>query len=771
MSNTPAPPEAPPPESGPASLSLEPTPTPIGQHTLDEQPPSDSRRFGAFGGVFTPSILTILGVIMYLRFGEVVGNIGLVGALAVVVLSHLISLATGLSVAAIATNRTVGPGGAYYMISRSLGAPVGASIGIPLFLAQALSITFYVVGFCESVGYLWDPLNPNSAAFDPTLFKIIGSAVLMVLTLITLKSTDLALKTQYVVMAAIVLSLLSFLLGRAEDAPEDITWFVSGEESFSEMFALFFPAVTGIMAGVSMSGDLKDPRRALPRGTIAAILVGWLVYLIFPIWLAMNADPETLRTSQNVVWDISAVPALIFAGVWGATLSSAVGSILAAPRTIQALAVDGLSPGFLAKGSGPANEPRAGLAVTYLIAQAGILLGDLNAIAPVLTMFFLATYGVTNLASALEKWAASPSFRPTFRVPSLVSLFGAIACFYVMSIINMAAMLVATLVCGTIYVVTQRRMLTSTFGDARHGIWSAMVRSALIRLKRAPYHAMNWRPNLVIMGGHPNKRRHLLELGSALVQDRGLVSYFMLLRGDVKARAGERREALAQMDKNLEPRFPHVFFKVDVVDDVYRGAVQVAQSYGIGSFEANTVLLGWPKKIERAEAYTRMLTDLTQLDRSLLLVNHDAKRGYGDRAEIHIWWGGLAGNGGLMLLMAQLIKSHHAWRKARVITLTVVDDDEGKTQAAERLAQVFESARVEAETRIIRRDGRAISEIMAAEGANADLSLVGLRMPGEGEAPEDFIRQYTDMMAALNTTLLVHSARTFDGAPVLLDET
>lgn len=721
--------------------------------------------------MFTPSILTILGVIMYLRFGEVVGNAGLGGALAVVMLAHLISMATGLSVAAIATNRTVGPGGAYYMISRSLGAPVGASIGIPLFLAQALSITFYVVGFCESLGYLWPALDPNNlAAFDPMLFKAVGSGILLLLTLITLKSTDLALKTQYVVMAAIGLSLISFFLGSSDTQPKEIVWFESGGQSFSEVFALFFPAVTGIMAGVSMSGDLKDPRRALPRGTIAAIGVGWVVYLIFPIWLAMNADMETLRTSQRVVWDISALPILIYIGVWGATLSSAVGSILAAPRTIQALAVDGLSPGFLAKGSGPANEPRAGLAVTYLIAQAGILLGDLNAIAPVLTMFFLATYGVTNLASALERWAASPSFRPTFRVPSLVSLLGAIACFYVMSIINMGAMIVATLVCGTIYVVAQRRMLTSTFGDARHGIWSALVRTALIRLKQAPYHAMNWRPNLIIMGGHPDKRRHLLELGSAMVQDRGLVSYFMLLRGAVSARFEERRTILEQMDKTLTSRFPHVFFKVDVVDDVYRGAVQVAQSYGIGSFEANTVLLGWPKKIERAENYTRMLTDLTQLDRSLLLARQDPLRGFGDRAEIHIWWGGLQGNGGLMLLMAQLIKGHDAWRNARVITLTVVDDEAGKVQANERLKMVFESARVEAETRIILREGRSILDIMRAEGKTADLSLVGLRLPEADESPEAFVHRYTDLLGALNTTLLVHSARHFDGAPVLLDD-
>ena len=117
-----------------------------------------AKRFGAFGGVFTPSILTILGVVMYLRLGWVVGNAGLAGALLIVLLAHLISVVTGLSVSSIATNRTVGPGGAYFMISRSLGGPAGAAIGIPLFFAQALSIAFYVVGFVESLSMLFDDL-------------------------------------------------------------------------------------------------------------------------------------------------------------------------------------------------------------------------------------------------------------------------------------------------------------------------------------------------------------------------------------------------------------------------------------------------------------------------------------------------------------------------------------------------------------------------------------------------------------------------------------
>ncbi|MEM1008757.1 MAG: Na-K-Cl cotransporter, partial [Myxococcota bacterium] len=156
---------------------------------------AQGNRFGYFGGVFTPSILTILGVIMYLRLGQVVGQAGLWVALAIIIVAHLISIATGLSVSSIATNRTVRAGGAYYMISRSLGASTGAAIGIPLFFAQAISVTFYIVGFTESMQKIYPNVN----------VQLLGTAVLILITFVSLKSADLALRAQYVIMAAIVL--------------------------------------------------------------------------------------------------------------------------------------------------------------------------------------------------------------------------------------------------------------------------------------------------------------------------------------------------------------------------------------------------------------------------------------------------------------------------------------------------------------------------------------------------------------------------------------
>ena len=723
-------------------------------------------RFGAFGGVFTPSILTILGVVMYMRLGWVTGQAGLARALIVVVVAHLISLATGLSVSSIATNRTVGAGGAYFMISRALGAPAGAAIGIPLFFAQAFSVTFYVVGFTEAFFQVLrsvEALQGVASVLPPWL---VSTVLNVALTALSLRSAELAIRAQYVVMAAIVLSLVAFFTGRSPDFPQSIEWFNGDGAPFSEIFAVFFPAVTGIMAGVSMSGDLRDPRRAIPLGTLAAIGVGFVVYMAFPIWLGLNYDNDHLIEHLDSVFQVASVPALIYLGVWGATLSSALGSILTAPRTLQALALDGLAPGLLGKGYGPDREPRAGLAVTFLVAQAGLFLGqDLDAIAATLTMFFLATYGVTNLACGLQKWAASPSFRPSFVVPAGVSLGGAVACFYVMSVIDVGAMMSAALVSGVIFLVAQRKALGTTYGDSRHGIWAALVRTALHRLRRVEFHPQNWRPNLVILGGDPSQRPHLLMIGSWIVQDRGVVTYFQLLKGPVSARANERRELIERFEPQFAAKYPHVFYRAEVVEDVYRGIVGVSQSYGVGSFEANTVMLGWPKKDERAESYLTMLRDLANLQRSLLLVHYNEERRLGVGKEIHVWCRHRTSHAALMLLVAFLVTAHHRWQQAELVVYGF-DDNGVERGALERLVQ---ESRIPAQVRLLSGAIETRDDTIAAESAHADLVVLSLDVPPLVAKEIGFFEAQSGLLRRLPTSILVHSARGFEAEDVLLD--
>ena len=491
-----------------------------------------------------------------------------------------------------------------------------------------------------------------------------------------------------------------------------------------------------------------------------AILAGFVVYVAVPAWLAVNLSTESLIGEKDAVFRVARFSSLIYAGVWGATLSSAVGSILTAPRTLEALAIDGLVPRLFARRPG-AREPVAGLLLTFLLSEAAIFVGTLDAVAPVLTMFFLATYGLTNLACGLQRWAASPSFRPTFKLPASVSLSAALACFYGMSIINFWAMLAALFVAAAIFTYTQRRDIQTTYGDARHGIWSALVRSSLQRLRRAKFHPRNWRPNLVILGGDPKKRPYLLHLGSAIVQDRGLVTYFHLLKGAIREQAEMRRNLFDAIEPKMAARFPNVFYRVDITSDVYEGAVSLAQSYGVGNFEANSVMLGWPKKVERMDAYVQMLRDLVALDRSVLLVHYKAARKFGFGKKIHIWWGGLQGNGGLMLLLAHLIQAHEKWRQADVTVLTVVKSEETKRKAEKTLEGLLKDARMEASAHVILKGERSLPSIMQTESEKADLAIVGFALPKEGVPSAPFLEK---MNANLGTAA-DHAARSL-GAPL-----
>ncbi len=387
---------------------------------------SDKKKFGAFAGVFTPSILTILGVIMYLRMGWVVGNAGLIGTIIIIVIAHVISVSTGLSVSSIATDKKVGAGGIYYILSRSMGIPIGGSIGIALYVGTALSISLYLIGFAESFnGYFGLDTGING-------LRVSGSIALLILTIIAIISTSIALKTQFFILLAIIISLASIFMGTTEYAPEAVTLFSEeGSVPMEIVFAIFFPAVTGFTAGIAMSGDLKDPKKAIPLGTIASIAVGFVVYIVLAFYISNYIDSETLKSDYNILMKIALFAPAVVAGIWGATLSSALGGVLGAPRILQAMSIDKITPRIFGRGRGENDEPVNALLLVFIIAQMGVLIGELDVIARIVSMFYLAAYGFINISFYLESWA-NPDFQPTFKVKRWIGLIGFIACFGVM---------------------------------------------------------------------------------------------------------------------------------------------------------------------------------------------------------------------------------------------------------------------------------------------------------------------------------------------------
>jgi len=306
---------------------------------------AEKKKFGTFAGVFTPSILTILGVIMYMRLGWVVGNAGLLGAIVIIIIAHVIAVTTGLSVSSVATDKKIGAGGIYYVLSRSMGIPIGGSIGIALYVGTAFSIALYLLGFSESFNaYFGFGMTAND-------FRLTGTIALLALTLLALISTSLALKAQYFILAAIVLSLVAIFFGSSEFAPESIPLFsTEGAVPLEVVFAIFFPAVTGFTAGIALSGDLKDPKRSIPLGTLSAIGGGLVVYLGLAVFMAFTINSDVLKTDYNILMRIAIFAPAVVAGIWGATLSSALGGILGGPRILQAMSIDKVTPKIFGKG-------------------------------------------------------------------------------------------------------------------------------------------------------------------------------------------------------------------------------------------------------------------------------------------------------------------------------------------------------------------------------------------------------------------------------------
>ncbi|MCB1124006.1 MAG: Na-K-Cl cotransporter, partial [Verrucomicrobiae bacterium] len=481
-------------------------------------------KFGTVSGVFVPNVLTILGVILFMRAGWVVGQAGIFQALIILVIANSITLLTSLSLSAIATNTKVGGGGAYFLISRSLGLEIGGSIGVPLFLAQAVSVAFYIIGFTES-------LTPFFPGVDVRLIALVTLAAIFVLSWL---SADLAVKAQNLILMILAVSLASFFLGFGHESYFTDNWQPAYQEGFEfwTVFAIFFPAVTGVMAGAAMSGDLREPSKSIPLGTIAAVVLTFGVYVGQILWLGESASRESLVSNPLIMKEISVYGPLIYAGPWAATLSSGIASLLGAPRTMQALAMDGVFPKFLGRNSGPKHEPRIALVFSGVLAGIFILIGDLNFVAPIISMFFLATYGMVNLVAGIERWVANPSYRPSFKVHWIFSILGAIGCIWVMVLLNVWATLLAVVLMLGLYIYLTTRQYQTAFGDTWSGFWFSLVRFGLLKFYKSHQHIRNWRPVLLVLSGNPKVRSKLVEFASLFESKRGFLFLAQILNGE-----------------------------------------------------------------------------------------------------------------------------------------------------------------------------------------------------------------------------------------------
>ncbi|MBN2342045.1 MAG: amino acid permease [Deltaproteobacteria bacterium] len=741
---------------------------------------SGQNQFGMFGGVFTPCVLTILGVIMFMRAGFVVGHTGIWLALLILGISKLITSMTSLSISAISTNIKMKGGGVYYMISRVLGPDFGGSIGITLFLAQAVGVAFYIIGFTEALFSVLAPLmtkihlfgmDGNELVEKFKVVQIISSLIVLALFKLTAKGADVAIKTQYFVFAILMLSVAAFVVGGILNF-DMATYKAAAKPQFTNSigfwaaFAIFFPATTGITAGANMSGDLKDPAKSIPWGTILAIIFTAIIYGVQLVLIAGASDRADLKASPfEALQEMSIFGPLVVMGVFAATLSSALGSFLGAPRILQAMGQDRLMKvmEYFAKGEGPANEPKRATVLTFFIAVGIIWAGDLNAVAEVISMFFLIAYGMINLSAFVESKSGNPSFRPTFKYFHWITAFiGAIGCAVAMMKINDTYALVALGITAMIYFYLKKRDIQTSYGDAKRGYVFQRTKDNLIYLEGSKVHPKNWRPIMVALCDDAQGDHSIVRTAGWLESSRGLLTVANLLErvGDsTEQKIAMRQSREQELKRVLHEEGVEAFAQTVIVDDYFAGLTVFLQSYSIGALKANTVMLEMPKTEDelKQRAFYEKVEILGAFNFNLTILKTGNFVPDKKKRRIDLWWGGDGGsqNGSLMAIFAYLMTLHSTWSGAQIRFMRIISNSAEKSHAETQMQDLKKNIRIPAEVKVIQ-STESFSEIIARESSSSDFVYMGMRASNSNEARAS-IESQKELLAKLPTTILVWS--------------
>lgn len=716
--------------------------------------------------VFLAGISTILGAVMFLRFGYAVGNVGLLGAVAIIVLGHLVTVPTALAIAEIATNRRVEGGGEYYIISRSFGTDIGSVIGISLYLSQAVSVAFYMIAFAEA----FTPLAPQIEAwtglpFDPRFISV--PATLGLVLLMLTKGADLGVKALWVVVSILAASLVMFFLGdplpgvETESGVPPLFATTSEPDAFFIVFAICFPAFTGMTAGVGLSGDLADPRRSIPQGTLAATIVGMLVYIALAWKLASSAPPALLAEDQLVMAQIALWSPIIPIGLACATISSAIGSILVAPRTLQALGGDASVPlgklnPWLAKGVGDSNEPRNATLVTSALALVVVLGGSVDLVARLISMFFMVTYGALCAISFLEHFAARPGYRPSFRSRWWVSLFGAVICLVMMFQMDPVFALLSLLIMAGLYRWMSRRSgrERSDLEAMFRGVVSQLTRYANIRLQ-GQSQAGEWRPSILMVNERTFDRRSPIELLSWLSHRYGFGTYIHFIRGHLNAgtatEAAELRSRLAREMRSLQTP---VYVDTIVSPSSLSAIAQGLQMPGVSGLENNCLFF----EISRhdGEATCREVAQnaafCAEANKSLMILRHGDHH-FGNRRTVHVWLTWNDGrNANLMILLGYILLGHPDWKDAEISVFAALPADDLDTRQQE-----FEAAMAEGRIPISRSNIEFLQvgsrerflEVVGERSSEADLVIMGFSLETLSERGHQLMDLHPDLRDVL----------------------
>ncbi|UCD99727.1 MAG: amino acid permease, partial [Chloroflexota bacterium] len=595
-----------------------------------------------------------------------------------IIIGHAITIPTGLAVAEIATNLKVEGGGAYYIISRSFGTTLGGTIGISLYFSQAISVAFYLIAFSEAFRPLF-PWIESQTGFTLDIRVISIPAALILFILILKRGANIGVAALWIVVSILAISLAMFFLGSPTvNAPAEVplTSKVDNAHDFFLVFAFIFPAFTGMIAGVGLSGDLRDTRKSIPLGTLSATITGMVVYILVVIKLAFSASPLELASDQFIMGKIAIWEPIILIGLAAATLSSAIGSILVAPRTLQALGGDNILPTtrwnrFLNRGQGETNEPLNATILTSALVILFLMIGKLDFVAQIISMFFMITYGSLCAVSFLEHFAGNPSYRPTFRSKWYLSLIGALASIIMMFQMSTIYATLAVIAMTLIYLGISKahageRDLTAVI----KGVLFQMTRKLqiVIQKREAQVEMTNWRPSLVAISKNSLTRLDPFDMLRWITHYYGFGSFIHYIKGSLNEETNRgARETLSRLIEQAQYSRAGMYVDTIISPSFKTAVAQIVQIPGIAGMDNNSILFEFSQ--DKTEDLKEIIEgcDFAAIADFNICILRTSERHFGYKRKIHIWLTpGDLRNANLMILLAYILVGHPEWKSAEI---------------------------------------------------------------------------------------------------------
>lgn len=715
-----------------------------------------SAAYRIFSGVFASSVISILGVVLFLRFGWIIGHTGMLSVFVMLLIAHAVSFSTGLIMSAISSGGQGERHDGYRKLTRNPGLPSGGATGVFLLLAVLSRSSLFVLGLAEAFVSVTDSSHWLHMGATPEYYRLAGIIFLLVMGFGSFFLQKYILRN-YQIIFVIVGALLAYILSMLFIEPTaEIPLTTAQQPSHSHVFifGILFPAVTGFSLGTAMIQQLRKPERNAAIGIPVAILTVLAIYVVFILALRANATQAQLIADKGLLFHHPAIKYAALAAIFLTVLYSLAASAYEVKTIFLALSRDKHLPAWIEKGRGRMKLPLNALLIIGGIMLAGIAGGNFELLALVVSFLFLSVYSFIGVSYFFESWT-SPELLPGFRIPRWLGVASAFACFAIMFKISVLGLVITLAAMTMLYVYLKRRKSALEFGDLRQSIWASLARIVLHQTAKPDKQTPVWRPNIVLFNRSALSGQPIAEIGKAIVGRHGFLTCFEL-NVDPQSRYMVMRNKKNEFETATSPDSP--FAQSYTVKDYFTGISQIIPSYGFANLEPNTVLMGLEGEIADPEVFTELLHTISDHDLSVILLDYDNHAGFGSHKQIDIWWTGNGSNTRLALELTRFIKASEPWKDARLRLLLAGAEVNSGSELFFNAKHILDKHSIDAEIKIIENSGaRPLNELIRIESINTDLIFIDL--PDRIDTAAAFCTDINNLMQHIGSLVLLKASR------------